>query len=172
MKIKFFSFTLIIFFIFVFFVFYKGLKSYNIYEPILNSKQDIPKFFSKTLNESQIINSEDLFKQDKLYIFNIWASWCIPCRDEHPLLMNLSKSKKIDVIGLNYKDNIKNAKKFIFELGNPYSLILQDKDGTLAIEWGAFGVPETYIIYKNQIIKKYIGPLNLQKTNDIKNLIK
>ena len=172
MKIKFFSFTLIIFFIFVFFVFYKGLKTHNIYEPILNSKQDIPIFFSKTFKENQMINSKDLFKQDKLYIFNIWASWCIPCRDEHSLLMNLSKYKKIDVIGLNYKDNIKNAKKFIFELGNPYSLILQDKDGTLAIEWGAFGVPETYIIYKNQIIKKYIGPLNLQKTNDIKNLIK
>ena len=96
----------------------------------------------------------------------------MPCKDEHPLLMNLSKNKKIEIIGLNYKDNFKNAEKFINELGNPYSKILLDKDGTKAIEWGAFGVPETFLIYENQIIKKFIGPLNIKLIQEIENTIK
>ena len=88
------------------------------------------------------------------------------------LLMNLSKNKKIEIIGLNYKDNFDNAEKFIYELGNPYSKILLDRNGTKAIEWGAFGVPETFLIYKNRIIKKYIGPLNTKLINEIENYIK
>ena len=96
----------------------------------------------------------------------------MPCRDEHSLLINLSKSKKIEIIGLNYKDNFENAKKFIDELGNPYSVILLDRDGTTSIEFGAFGVPETFLIYKNKIIKRYIGPLNSNLVNEINNYIK
>lgn len=83
----------------------------------------------------------------------------------------MSKNNKIEIIGLNYKDNINNAEKFINELGNPYSIILLDKEGTKAIEWGAFGVPETFLIYENKIIKRYIGPLNSNLVDEIKNYI-
>ena len=75
---------------------------------------------------------------------NIWASWCVPCRDEHPFLMNLSDEKNIKIIGLNYKDNNENAKNFLSILNNPYDTILLDLDGTIAIEWGAYGVPESF----------------------------
>ena len=86
--------------------------------------------------------------------------------------MNLSKSNKLTVIGMNYKDNNKNAKSFLDELGNPYKKIIVDKNGTKSIDWGAFGVPETFIIYNNKIIKKYIGPLNQELSLEIQNLIK
>ena len=73
---------------------------------------------------------------------------------------------------MNYKDNLKNAKNFLEELGDPYKEIFTDVDGTIAIEWGAYGVPESYLIYNNKIIKKYIGPLNQKFINEIKLLIK
>ena len=95
----------------------------------------------------------------------------MPCRDEHPLLINLSKNTTIEIICLNYKDNLDNAEKFINELGNPYTTILLDRDGTKAIEWGAFGIPENFLIYENKIIKRYIGPLNSKLVEEIKNYI-
>ncbi len=158
-------------FLFIFVVFYKGLNLSNFYKPSLDLKKDIPKFSLQTLNKKELVKSENLFNQNKLYILNIWASWCVPCRDEHSLLMNLSKNEKIVVVGLNYKDNFNNAKKFIDTLGNPYSIILVDRDGTKSIEWGAFGVPETFIIYKNKIIKKYVGPLNFKTAEEIQNFL-
>ena len=87
-------------------------------------------------------------------------------------LVNLSKINNLEIIGLNYKDNYENAKKFIKELGNPYNKILVDKDGTIAIEWGAYGVPETFLIHQNQIIKRIIGPLNTKTIKDIESFLK
>ncbi len=164
-------FLLIIFFIFLFIIFYRGLSNSNLYTPNTNIKS-IPEFTSETLIKKEYLNSKDIFNQNKFYLLNIWASWCVPCRDEHSLLINLGKSKKIEIIGLNYKDNLKNAEKFINELGNPYSIILLDRDGTKSIEWGAFGVPETFLIYKNKIMKRYIGPLNSKLVDEIKDNIK
>ena len=155
----------------VFVIFYKGLNNSNLYIPNTDLKK-IPEFSTKTLIKNKIINSENIFKSKKFYLLNIWASWCLPCKDEHPILINLSKNSKIEIIGLNYKDNLDNAKKFINDLGNPYSIILLDRDGTNAIEWGAYGVPETFLIYENKIIKRYIGPLNIKFVNEIKNYIK
>jgi cytochrome c biogenesis protein CcmG/thiol:disulfide interchange protein DsbE len=83
----------------------------------------------------------------------------------------LNKEEKIEIIGLNYKDDKKNAKIFLKELGNPYNIVLSDEDGTVAIEWGAYGVPETYLIYDNKIIKKIIGPINENSIVEIKMLI-
>ena len=85
--------------------------------------------------------------------------------------MNLRNQKNIDIIGLNYKDDNLNAKKFLEELGSPYKTILSDTDGLISIEWGAYGVPETFLIYKKKIIKKIIGPLNENSLSDIKSLI-
>ena len=87
-----------------------------------------------------------IFNQDKFYLLNIWASWCLPCRKEHSLLIGLSKNDELEIIGLNYKDSKGNAINFLNDLGNPYKKILIDKDGTRAIELGAFGVPETFLI--------------------------
>ena len=164
-------FLLITFFIFAFVIFYRGLDNSNLYTPKTDLK-NIPEFSSETFLRKKLLNSKDIFNKDKFYLFNIWASWCVPCRDEHPLLINLGKSNKIEIIGLNYKDDFNNAEKFIIELGNPYSTILLDRNGTKAIEWGAFGVPETFLIYKNRIIKRYIGPLNRKLIKEIESYIK
>ena len=163
---------LILCFIFVFFIFYEALKNSNLYEPYNDRDKNIPIFKAKLLYEDELITSENIFSEKKFYLLNIWASWCVPCRDEHSLLMNLKKNDKLIIIGLNYKDKSKNAKKFINDLGNPYSKILIDTDGTKAIEWGAYGVPETFLIFDNQILKKYIGPLDADRLLEIKSFIK
>ena len=155
----------------IFLGFYKSLKNTSIYIPDLNSKKNIPIFEVKLFDSNNLIKSNEIFKEDKFYLMNIWASWCVPCRKEHPLLVNLSNQDNITIIGLNYKDNNKKAKKFLEDLGDPYNIILSDKNGTIAIEWGAFGVPESFLIYNNQILKKFIGPLTNESLFEINKLI-
>ena len=171
MRNRIFYFLFVIFFIFVFVILYRGLNNSNLYTPNTNIKL-IPEFNSYTLNNKQSLNSKKIFNKNKFYLLNIWSSWCVPCRDEHPMLVSLSKSEKIEIIGLNYKDNNQKAKKFLNELDNPYKVILSDKDGTIAIEWGAYGVPETFLIHDKKIIKKFIGPLNTNSLLEIKKFIK
>ena len=172
MKKKLIPYSIIFIFLIIFAVFYKSLKDTNIYTPETNIKNDIPIFSTKLLFSNDKLNTTEIFELDKFYLLNIWASWCVPCRDEHPILMSLSKNNKLTIIGMNYKDNKKNAKSFLDELGNPYEKTIVDKNGTNSIEWGAFGVPETFIIYNNKIIKKYIGPLNQELLSEIKTIIK
>tara|TARA_Y100000996_G_C22541539_1_gene650207 strand:+ start:937 stop:1455 length:519 start_codon:yes stop_codon:yes gene_type:complete len=172
MKNRILSLFIISFLIFIFVVFYKSLNETNIYTPKLEINRIIPEFKTKTFFEKKNIKSTNIFNYQKFYLLNIWASWCLPCRDEHPILMSLSKNEKIEIIGLNYKDKYKNAEKFINQFGNPYSKILLDDDGTIAIEWGAFGVPESYLIQDNKIIIKFIGPLNLESLEEILGVIK
>jgi cytochrome c biogenesis protein CcmG/thiol:disulfide interchange protein DsbE len=172
MKKKLISYSIILIFLIIFIVFYKSLKDTSIYTPEMKINNDIPIFSAKLLLLNENSTSTEIFKSDQFYLLNIWASWCAPCRDEHPILMSLSKNNKLTIIGMNYKDNKKNAKSFLDELGNPYEKIIVDKNGINSIEWGAFGVPETFIIYNNKIIKKYIGPLNQEFFLEIQNLIK
>ena len=164
-------FILISFLIFVFLIFYKSLDKSTLYEP-KREIENIPKFTAKFFFEDIEISTEKIFNQDKFYLLNIWASWCLPCRKEHSLLMSLSKNDELEIIGLNYKDSNGNAINFLNDLGNPYKKILIDKDGTRAIELGAFGVPETFLIYRNRIIKKFIGPLDLNMVDEIKKIIR
>ena len=173
MKNKFNSFIIIIFLSFCFFVFYKALNNSNIYTPKINDKKNIPIFKAKIFSSNNYIDSEKIFAENSYYIVNIWASWCVPCRTEHPLLMELSKNQSVKLIGLNYRDKLDNAKNFIYEFGNPYSQIIIDNDGTLSVEFGAYGVPETFIIGKNKkIIKKFIGPINKDIVEEIKLITK
>ena len=172
MKKKFLPLSMVIVFGFIFIVFYKGLEDSNIYTPDTKLKNKIPIFKTKDFFSGVSLNSSDIFELNKNYLLNIWSSWCVPCRQEHPLLMKLNEDSKIIIIGMNYKDNKKNAKSFLDELGNPYEKIIVDKNGTNSIEWGAFGVPETFIIYNNKIIKKYIGPLNNELLIEIQKIIK
>ena len=162
----------IVSFLFIFFILYVGLNRSNIYTPETVTNEKIPTFKVKVFNSEKELTSIEIFENDIYYLLNIWASWCIPCRDEHPYLMELKKNKKLEIVGLNYKDKVKNANNFLNELNNPYTLILSDTDGTIAIEWGAYGVPETFLIYNGKIVKKIIGPMNNNLFKKIEKIVK
>ncbi len=170
MKTKIFPIFLIFAFSIIFFVFYKGLQNTNIYTPEIKSEIKIPNFDTKEFFSKDKINSDQIFIGSDYYLLNIWASWCVPCKEEHKYLMDLSEKENIKIIGQNYKDNFDNAKNFLINLDNPYDLIFLDNDGTIAIEWGAYGVPENFLIQNNKIIKKIIGPLNEKLVFEIKEL--
>ena len=173
MRNKFSLLVVIIFLSFCFIMFYKGLNNSNTYKPKISDEKNIATFEAKDFNSNTYLKSKKIFEEDIFYIVNIWASWCVPCRTEHPLLVELSKNQSAKLIGLNYRDNLDNAKKFINEFGNPYSQIIIDNDGTLSVEFGAYGVPETFIIDKNKIIiKKFIGPINKEIVEEIKLIIR
>ena len=99
-------------------------------------------------------------------IVNVFASWCAPCRVEHPFLVAMAnsapvKAGKVAILGLNYKDEPENARRFLGQLGNPYSAVGSDRAGRAAIDWGVYGVPETFLIGPDgRILKKHIGPLD------------
>jgi len=171
MKNKILPFIFTIFFLVIFFIFYEGLKISKIYTPNIKVEKKVPIFTTNIFGSEKKINSKEIFKDNQFYLMNIWSSWCIPCKDEHPFLMNLANQEKIQIIGLNYKDNNKNAKNFLRDYKSPYKLILSDKDGTIAIEWGAYGVPETFLIYDKKIIKKFVGPLNKNSVTEINRII-
>ncbi|KRO54378.1 MAG: cytochrome C biogenesis protein [Pelagibacteraceae bacterium BACL5 MAG-121015-bin10] len=171
MKNKF-SILLIVFFTFIFIIFYKGLNNSNIYVPSTQVEKDVPDLKVKLLRSQNEIELKSLLQGNEFYLINIWSSWCGPCREEHPILMNLKNQKNINIIGLNYKDNKANAEIFLRELGNPYYEILEDNNGSKSIELGAYGVPESFLIHQNKIIRKYIGPLNQNLFTEINSLIK
>lgn len=106
--------------------------------------------------------------QNKITLVNIWASWCGPCRAEHPLLMRVAQDETIQLFGINYKDAPDQAVAFLVELGNPYAAINTDRKGNAAIEWGVFGVPETYVVGPDGMIAyRYAGPLTDQLYQDL-----
>tara|TARA_Y100000741_G_scaffold11757_1_gene9532 strand:- start:831 stop:1349 length:519 start_codon:yes stop_codon:yes gene_type:complete len=172
MKNKFLLFSVSLIFLFIFTIFYRGLHDTNIYSPEVKINTKIPSFSAELFYSNKIVNSFEIFDLNKYYLLNIWSSWCVPCRQEHPLLIDLAKNKNVKVFGINYKDNKDKAEKFLKELGNPYEKIIFDKNGTVAIEWGAYGVPESFLIYNGKIIKKYIGPLKKKSIREIKLLVK
>lgn len=96
-------------------------------------------------------------------LVNIWASWCAPCRQEHPLLMELAKDPRITLVGLNYKDTPENARRFLGQYGLPYAAVGVDPRGRAAIDWGVYGVPETFVLDREgNIVHKFVGPLTPQ----------
>ena len=104
----------------------------------------------------------------KVWLLNVWASWCVACRDEHPLLVQLANSGIVPIYGLNYKDERNTALQWLKRYGDPYTISIVDPDGRVGIDYGVYGVPETYVIDKKGIIRhKQIGPVTvdaLQKT--------
>ena len=99
----------------------------------------------------------------KVTLVNVWASWCAPCREEHPLLLGLSQDRRFEMAGLNYKDPPENARRFLGSFGNPYQAIGVDGAGRAAIDWGVYGVPETFLVGKDgKILFKHVGPLTEQ----------
>ena len=170
-KIKFV--IIILFFSFIFFVFFKGLEKPNSYLPEKNLTEIDTSLLFKNLYDQKEILLGELISKNSFSIVNIWASWCLPCRDEHIYLTQLKKNSPLKIIGINYKDKKSNAEKFLDEFGNPYEYILNDKNGTASIEIGAYGVPESFILNKQkEILKKIIGPIDQKKFKKVLKIIK
>jgi cytochrome c biogenesis protein CcmG, thiol:disulfide interchange protein DsbE len=101
-------------------------------------------------------------------LVNVWASWCVPCRDEAPVLMKLAEDKRFRLVGLNYKDQPENARRFIGRYGNPYAANGADQSGRAGIEWGVYGVPESFVVDKTGTITyKLVGPLTWQNLDTV-----
>ena len=156
--------------LFIVVIFYQSLFEEKNYIP-KNINNKIENILIKEFNTNNNFFLKNLFEDKNLIVINIWASWCMPCRQEHEHIKNLSDIDNLKLVGLNYKDKTKNAGKFLKEFGNPYDIILSDTDGTKSIFLGAYGVPETLILDRElKILKKYIGPINSQIVGEIKNL--
>jgi cytochrome c biogenesis protein CcmG, thiol:disulfide interchange protein DsbE len=123
--------------------------------PLIN--KPAPTFRLPQLRDpSKTFSAEDM--RGKVWILNVWASWCISCRDEHPLLIEYAKSGAVPIYGLNYKDQRDNALGWLSELGDPYVLSVADEDGRVAIDYGVYGAPETYLIDQSGTIRfKQVG---------------
>ena len=97
----------------------------------------------------------------RVTVVNVWASWCVPCRQEHPILMEMGRDPGVRLVGINYKDEPENARRFLGSLGNPYAAVGADEKGRAAIDWGVYGVPETFVVGPDgRIAYKFIGPLS------------
>ncbi len=113
------------------------------------------------LEGSNLPALNDAAVKGKLTLVNVFASWCIPCRQEHPILQELAKDKRITVVGINYKDKPDNALRFLGELGNPFAAIGVDPNGKAAIDWGVYGIPESYLVGADgTILYKKVGPFD------------
>ena len=143
------------------------------------SKYDTENLVGNKLNKIKLESFEknnyftnDNIKENNYILINFWASWCAPCRVEHPFLMQLSKEKNLKILGVNFKDKKNNALNFLKNLGNPYHYLAKDVQGKQSVNFGIYGIPESILIDKEFIvIKKFVGPLNLKDFYEIKKII-
>jgi len=161
-------------FLFIFFilgVFFFSLKEDSNYDTKNLIGKKLPEFKLEDFYTKKILEAKD-FKNNKFTLINFWASWCGPCRNEHPVLIKLSKSENLKIIGVNFKDKKVNASKFLKDLGNPYDFIAKDQKGKQSVNFGIYGIPESILIDKDFfILKKYIGPLSIDDLEEIINII-
>ncbi len=144
-----------------------GLKNDPRVVPSPFIDKPLPSISLPVLGQPDNIKPIDALK-GRVFLVNIWATWCPPCREEHPILVNLAREQNISFVGLNLKDDEASALKWLTDLGNPYELNLADKEGLAVIDLGVYGAPETFIVDKHGIIKyKHIGPLTDQVVNEI-----
>ncbi|MDA8757491.1 DsbE family thiol:disulfide interchange protein [Candidatus Pelagibacter bacterium] len=165
---------IIIFLIFFFIisVFYISLTRETNYDTSNLINKKITEFKVINADETGFYTRDDLKKND-FTLINFWASWCAPCKVEHPILMRLSKSKKLKILGVNFKDKDKQAKKFLSDLGNPYDFLAKDINGKQSVSLGIYGIPESILINNELLImQKFVGPLSLDDYNKIEELIK
>ena len=166
-----FSLIILILLIISFFVFKFALQKEKIYTPKMTDNQIFTDFKVQLLFEEKQINFNEVLTGKNFYLINIWSSWCEPCKDESEYLLELKKNTPVMMIGINYKDNKKNALNFLRLYGNPFDQIFIDKQGTISINFGAYGVPETFLVNEdNKVLKKYIGPLNDGDVYEIKKI--
>lgn len=120
-----------------------------------------PSFILPVLEQSGVEFSPEKLR-GQVWLLNVWASWCASCRDEHPLLVDLAKKNILPIVGLNYKDKDPLASEWLVKMGDPYQLSVVDKSGQVGINYGVYGVPETFLIdSKGIIVHKFTGPLTL-----------
>ncbi len=113
----------------------------------------------KLLAPTEKLTNADLM--GKVWLFNVWASWCVSCREEHPVLNEFAKQQAVTIVGLNYKDEAAAAKNWLETLGNPYNVSMMDQDGRIGLDWGVYGVPETFVIDKKGVVRyKHTGPVS------------
>ena len=122
---------------------------------------DLPPLEGLTRDGEPVPALTDAAIEGDLTLVNVWASWCVPCRQEHPHLMQLAERGAVKVVGINYKDQPENALRFLGELGNPYEAVGVDASGRTAIDWGVYGVPESYLVDETgTIVYKKVGPFS------------
>tara|TARA_B100001121_G_scaffold305893_2_gene324392 strand:- start:151 stop:672 length:522 start_codon:yes stop_codon:yes gene_type:complete len=168
---KFISILLSLVILVILFTFYKGLKLDVNYSTQNQIGKRVDNFKINSFDNKFLFSQEDLKKND-FSLINFWASWCSPCREEHKILMQLKKDNNITIIGVNFKDNKKNASNYLDELGNPYDFLLTDNDGKQSINFGIYGIPESILVDNNLIIlKKYVGPLLAKDIKEIQTVI-
>jgi len=137
---------------------------------LINKK--VPIFEAESLFKNEKFISSNEFK-NKVILVNFFATWCKPCRDEHIYIKRFANEKNLKIIGINYRDNTEKTIKWLKDLGNPYKDILIDKNGKIAIDWGVYGIPETFIINSNGIIKyRHVGPITNKIYKQINLIIK
>ena len=163
--------TIIFLLIFILGIFFLSLNK--------NSNYNTESLVGNKLGEIELVSfgddsifTNDDFKKNSYTLINFWASWCAPCRIEHPQLMELSKENNIKILGVNFKDKKINALKFLKDLGDPYEYLTRDSNGKQSVNFGIYGIPESILIdNKLTIIKKFVGPLTKQDLNNIKEII-
>lgn len=134
-----------------------GRDPHEVPSPLIN--KPAPAFQLPQLHEpAKTFSAQEM--RGKVWLLNVWASWCFSCREEHPLLLDFARSGAVPLYGLNYKDQRNDAIAWLNELGNPYLLSAVDLDGRVGIDYGVYGAPETYLIDREGVIRfKHIGPL-------------
>ena len=147
-----FSVIILILLILTFFIFKYALEKEKIYSPKITDNQIYTDFEVIDLIGEKKINFDQILIGKNFYLINIWSSWCEPCKDESDKLLELKNDTGIIIIGINYKDKKKNALKFLKLYGNPFEEIFIDKQGTISINFGAYGVPETFLIERKSVV--------------------
>jgi cytochrome c biogenesis protein CcmG/thiol:disulfide interchange protein DsbE len=119
-------------------------------------------------NGAQVPGLDPAVFKGKVSVVNVWASWCVPCHDEAPLLTELGHDSRLQIVGINYKDSPDNARRFLGRYGNPFGIVGVDANGRASIEWGVYGVPETFIVGREgTIVYKMVGPVTADNINTV-----
>ena len=162
---------ILLIFLFIVGIFYISLSRDNNYNTSSLINKETPEFKIISFDDSNFYRRDDIKKNDYTLI-NFWASWCAPCKIEHPILMKLSQKKNLMLLGINFKDKEPQAKIFLSELGDPYDLLAKDKNGKHSVKFGIYGIPESILINKElTIIQKFVGPLSIDDYNTIIKII-
>ena len=163
--------SIFIIFFFIIAIFFFGLKKDINYNTNSLIGEKIPNINLEYYNKKKFYKRNDL-KENNYTLINFWASWCAPCRVEHPVLMQLSQEKNLTLVGVNFKDKKNQADKFLNDLGNPYNFLTKDEQGKNSVNFGIYGIPESILVNKNLIIlKKFVGPLSSEDFNSIIEII-
>jgi cytochrome c biogenesis protein CcmG, thiol:disulfide interchange protein DsbE len=158
--------------IFIISVFYISLNKSSLYDTKGLEGQILKDIKLEHFDKNEIISDVNL-KNNNFILINFWASWCSPCRLEHPFLLKLKDEKNLYLLGINFKDKKNNALNFLNQYGDPYDLLTKDELGKHSVNFGVYGIPESILINKNLVIlKKFIGPISEKDYYYIKNIVK